>query len=85
MNQQVKPEVIDYFCKGCDGLRLHVLGGRRYYCGTCNRNVTVAEVSTNYSASEEDRELLLLSDPFNARLTNAAERGIMEDTDDEED
>lgn len=84
-DKRVKPEVIDYFCKGCEGMRLHILGPRRYHCGSCDRQVSVAEIATNYSVSADDADIMLITDPFERRLTNAAERGIIGDALEEDD
>lgn len=81
---RVEPEALDYFCKGCDGVRIHVLSeALRYHCGVCDRSVSAVEVAANYSTREsDDPEVLIIVDPSANRmrqLTESTFDGIMED------
>jgi len=81
---KVEPAALDYFCKACGGVRIHVLAPnmRRYHCGVCDRGVAVVEVATNYSVRDVDPELLVILDPYASRqrLTIARNNDTMDET-----
>lgn len=63
----VKPEALDFYCRGCGAVRIHVLSEDtpRYFCGTCNRSVTVTEVMMTYSWDKvgKDPEIIIIMVP----------------------
>lgn len=70
----MEPEALDYFCRACDGVRIHILSeNNRYHCGVCDRSVSAVEVATNYSAEIED-DLMVIIDPYRSRALTAAEK-----------
>ena len=83
--RKVRPEALTYFCRACNGRRIHLLAPRtlRYHCATCDHSVSYMTVASQYSVADwDDPDLLLILSPDeDDRWTNQPSRGIMDEED----